>query len=243
VNYPAYRQTNGCPDGYYNDGQSNCCVSVKPTPTTTPLTDPTPCVVWCPPDGQPPEGCTCGNTPVVIDVRGDGFNLSGSADGVFFDLDGDGIRHKTSWTSADSDEAWLALDRNGNGAIDNGQELFGNFSPQPAPPAGAQKNGFLALAVYDRTSSDGKADGVIDAGDVIFTRLRLWQDTNHNGVSEATELHSLPTLGVAVLYLDYKESKRVDQHGNQFRYRAKVDDARRNRVGRWAWDVFLVPAS
>ena len=106
----------------------------------------------------------------------------------------------------------------------------------------ASKNGFLALAVYDWTSNGGNADGVIDARDTIFTRLRLWQDVNHNGVSEPGELHPLPAKDVVRLHLSYKESKRVDAHGNQFKYRAKIDDAKGARAGRWAWDVFLVTA-
>jgi hypothetical protein len=47
---------------------------------------------------------------------------------------------------------------------------------------------------------------------------------------------------VARIHLDYKESKRVDAHGNRFLYRAKVDGARGVKAGRWAWDVFLVSA-
>ena len=177
-------------------------------------------------------GCDyCGGSPIVIDIAGDGIALTGPSDGVDFDLNGNGTRDRLGWTRPNSDDAWLALDRDGNGTIDRGAELFGDFTAQPAS---SNKNGFLALAEFD-----SNRDGVIDSRDSVFENLRLWQDKNHNGISESEELHTLTELNVKALELDFKESKRVDEFGNEFKYRAKVKDAANASVGRWAWDVFL----
>jgi hypothetical protein len=184
--------------------------------------------------------CQCAGSPIVIDILGNGFNLTNAQNGVNFDINGDGITDRIAWSSANSDDAWLALDRNNNGTIDSGKELFGNSTQQPAPPAGEMKNGFLALAVFDKLANGGNGDGKINRLDTVFANLRLWQDTNHNGVSEANELKTLTELGLAKIDLDYQESRRTDENGNHFKYKAKVRDTQDAQLGRWAWDVYLL---
>lgn len=188
------------------------------------------------------NACFCGQSPIVIDILGNGFNLTDVAGGVRFDIKGDGVQKQLAWTSANSDDVWLTFDRNGNNLIDDGTELFGNNTPQPVPPDGERKNGFLALAFYDKPENGGNNDGQIDNRDFVFSLLKLWQDINHNGVSEAGELQDLSSSAIRIIDLDYRESRRTDEHGNRFRYRTKVKDARGAQIGRWAWDVYLVTA-
>jgi hypothetical protein len=184
---------------------------------------------------------TC--SPIVIDTEGAGFHLTSAADGVTFDIAGDGHPVQIAWTAPGSRNAFLALDRNHNGRIDSGKELFGNFTVQPKSDA---PNGFLALAEFDKPENGGNGDGIIDERDQVFSQLRLWIDENHDGISQPNELHTLPELGIFLLGLKYEQLRRRDEFGNLFRFRAGVNPANaqdRSEAGRWAFDVFLATAA
>jgi hypothetical protein len=196
-----------------------------------------PCAPECLQESPTPiiQGCApeCGS-PIVIDLDRGGFDFTDVAGGVTFDLDGDGEGERISWLAAGSGDGWLVLDRNGNGVIDNGSELFGNFTPQPPS---AEPHGYLALAVYDQESSGGDGDGWITANDAVYPALRLWLDTNHDGVSQSHELIPLATLGIRAIGLDYVEAERRDRHGNRLRYSSLV---RLEQGTTQSVDVFLL---
>ena len=111
--------------------------------------------------------CTC-LSPIVIDVAGNGFDLTNAGNGVMFDLNATGSAEQVSWTSAGSDDAWLVLDRNNNRVIDNGRELFGSATPQHYLTPGETKHGFRALAIFDEAENGGNGNGQIDERDGVF---------------------------------------------------------------------------
>jgi hypothetical protein len=163
-------------------------------------------------------------SPIIIDTARDGYKLTSVEDGVAFDLDGNGTLEQIAWTRADSDDAFLALDRNGNGRIDDGTELFGNYTPayadrrQPRTP-----NGFEALRFLEGPDFGvSRADRRIDARDQAFGRLLLWTDANHNGISEPEELRPAHAAGIAAIGTDYTEKRRVDRFGNEFRQKGQL---------------------
>lgn len=138
--------------------------------------------------------------PLVLDLDGDGIELTRTEDGVEFDIDGDGVKEQTAFIKGD--DALLYLDQNGNGTVDNGKELFGDQE--------GDANGYSELARYDENN-----DGKIDDLDAIYTELRLWQDKNQDGKNQSTESMSLLEAGIKSIQLKYNEIMKDDNKGNK----------------------------
>lgn len=188
---------------------------------------------YCPPQNDGAPGC-----PILVDLENDGIHLTGLDDPVWFDIDADGALDLMSWT--DRGEGLLALDRDGDGSIDSGAELFGNHTP--LADGTAALNGYLALAELDTWIHGGNNDGQIDPADAVFGSLWLWMDRNHDGISQSGELQALDEAGIVAIALDYKRSNRSDRHGNEFRFLGRAWRVGRNGVERpvLTWDVFFV---
>ena len=105
------------------------------------------------------------NCPFIVDTARDGYRLTSVDNGVRFDLNADGVPEQVAWTRRDSDDAFLALDRNGNGRIDDGSELFGNYTPaRPDTPGVTTPNGFEALKFVESAAyGASERNGVIDS--------------------------------------------------------------------------------
>jgi len=165
--------------------------------------------------------CTPGS-PIIISLRGD-YHLTSMNDGVMFDIDADGVEERTSWTVGGSDLGFLALDRNGNGRIDHGAELFGDANAE---------NGWVALAALDQNG-----DEVIDEGDAAWSALLLWYDVNHDGRSDAGELVKVTSTEIRAVSTRYRWTGRKDPFGNTFRY---AGDVMLTHGRREAYDVYFL---
>ena len=137
-----------------------------------------------------------------------------NAEPVAFDIDADGAADQVAWTSARSRDAFLTLDRNGNGAVDDGGELFGNATR--LVDGTFASDGYVVLAELDQPENGGNGNGFIDRADRIYAELRLWTDSNHDGVSAPSELTSLETRDVVAIRTAARRSAATDEHGNRF---------------------------
>ncbi len=158
-------------------------------------------------DVLPEEGHSLLNSdPLVLDLDGDGVETLSQVAGVQFDLNCDGFAETTGWISPD--DGFLVLDRNGDGLVNDGSELFGDMSTLGSNDFA--ENGFEALADHDEN-----LDGVIDINDSIFADLRVWRDLDSNGICDAGEIQSLPELNVKSLSLSYETPQIVDSNNNE----------------------------
>jgi hypothetical protein len=179
-----------------------------------------------------------GCSPILVDLENDGIHLTGLDNPVGFDIDADGNADLISWT--DRSEGMLALDRNGNGTIDNGGELFGNATRLADGTRAA--NGYEALAELDSWTFGGNGNSAIEFSDAAFSSLRMWTDLNHDGISQPEELKTLAQAGIPRIGLDYTESRRRDRYGNEFRFLGTAWKQGRLGVLRpiLTWDVFFL---
>lgn len=143
-------------------------------------------------------------SPLTIDLDGNGVSTVAYSNRRYFDHDGNGLAESTAWVGAS--DGLLVRDLNGNGAIDNGRELFGSNTRLGDGSLAA--NGFVALGELDDNH-----DGVVDANDAAFASLRIWRDANGNGVTDAGELLSIADAGIAGFRTAWSASSLVDANG------------------------------
>lgn len=149
--------------------------------------------------------CDSNESPLVLDMQGNGIALTSKENGVRFDIDGNGSPNQTAWV-ASPDDMLLARDLNRNGKIDDGKELFGQATV--LRNGRRATNGFVALR-----DLDSNRDGRIDARDRMFADLLIWSDFNKNGISEANEIRRASTR-VQSISLDFQTMREEDEHGN-----------------------------
>ena len=146
--------------------------------------------------------------PLTLDLDGDGLETVGidPTQPILFDHDGDGIKTGTGWVLPD--DAFLAMDRNANGTIDTGAELFGDSTPRYA--GGMAADGFAALA-----QEDTNADGRVNASDTRFAQLKLWRDLDQDGLTDAGELQTLAEAGIEAINVARLANNQVLANGNR----------------------------
>ena len=155
--------------------------------------------------------------PIVIDFNKNGITSTKLNNTVYFDHDNNGFKEATAWI--EKDDGLLVLDKNGNGKIDNGNELFGNHTVSNTIYGYTDEkatNGYEALKAYDLNN-----DNVIDEKDEIFSKLKIWKDKNLNGITDEGELSSLAHNNIKSIDLNYKEIA-MDENSNTVKQSSKV---------------------
>jgi len=170
-----------------------------------------------------------GCSPILLDLANDGIHLGEPGVGVYFDVNADGVHDHVQWVRRGGDEGFLALDRDGNGVIDDGAELFGVGTPLILE-GGSAPNGFVGLAQYDARQLGGNDDGIISDADAIWPQLRIWVDANADGVSTASELRTLASYGITALETIPRIHKYTDPAGNVIPYWAWAQRMRSGHV-------------
>jgi hypothetical protein len=195
------------------------------------------CAAYCPTECIN-NVCQDHPSPILMDLENDGIHLTGLDDPVWFDIDADGAPDLLSWTNRS--EGLLALDRNGNGVIDDGGELFGTATL--LSDGTRALNGYIAMTELDSWVFSGNGDGHLDPADAAFISLSMWTDRNHDGTSQPEELQTLAQAGIRRIDLEYRSSRRTDRYGNEFRFLGKAWKAGRNGVVHpiLTWDAFFL---
>lgn len=164
---------------------------------------------------QAPWAQAC-NSPLILDLNNDGIRTTDLGWPVSFDIDSDGLPELTGWTLPQSEDAFLWLDLNRNGVADSGLELFGDRTL--LPDGTFARHGFEALAIYDSSEMGGNGDGLISPLDLVWERLLLWKDRDHDGRTDRGEVSRLKTHSIIALGLDYEELQAYDDALNLHRY-------------------------
>lgn len=155
---------------------------------------------------------------MLVDLDRNQFHLAPLDEPVSFDIDADGVAETVTWTGAGTLDAFLCWDRDGDGRIANGMELFGNATA--LADGTIAPYGYIALAELDEPSQGGNGDGLIDASDAIYDQLCVWADLDHDGETGATEIMGLAEAGVLSLEVEPRTYPRRDAAGNLMLYNA-----------------------
>ena len=160
--------------------------------------------------------------PITLDLNKDGkIDTTDLDNGVYFDHNGDKVAMKTSWIG--KEDGLLVHDRNNNGIIDDGSELFGNFTPlnpnNNLNDKNLAVNGYHALKSYDMNN-----DGIIDSNDEIYKHLKVWQDINGDGISQENELKTLEQANIKSLNLAFSNIDKDLDNGNNLMFEGNYTD-------------------